>query len=125
MQYYNPLKAQNRRSWLSMDEAERVELIRQYHEQNGEYGESLDTHAAIHCAVETQISMETPVVCEALGRLLDQGLNRHDAIHAIGTVLAEHIHDLLSQKEDAETDPNEQYYERLSRFNADDWYSDA
>ena len=125
MQHYNPMKAPNRRSWLSMDEGERVELIRQYHEENGDYGESLNAHAAIHCAVETQIAMETPVVCEALVRLLDQGLHRHEAIHAIATVLAEHIHDLLGQKEDAEVDPNEKYYERLSQFNADDWYSDA
>ncbi len=125
MQYYNPLKAPNSRDWLLMDEAERVELICQYHEENGEYGESLDAHAAIHCAIETQIAMNTPAVCDALDRLLDQGLHRHDAIHAIGSILAEHIDDLLSKKDHSEDDPNEKYYDRLSRFNASDWHSDA
>lgn len=125
MQSYNPSKTPNRRDWLSMDEAERVELISQYHEENGEYGESLEAHAAIHCAVETQIAMKTPEVCDALGRLLGHGLHRHDAIHAIGSILAEHINDLLSRKEDVEDNPNKKYYERLSRLNASDWRSDG
>lgn len=125
MQDYNPLEAPNRRDWLSMDEAERIVLIRQYHEETGEYGGSLDAHAAIHCAIETQLAMKTPAVCDALGRLLDQGLHRHDVIHAIGSILAKHIHDLLNKKEHSEVDPNEKYYDRLSRFNASDWHSDA
>ena len=125
MQSYNPSMTPNPRDWLSMDEAERVELISQYHEEKGEYGESLAAHAAIHCAVETQIAMKTSEVCNALGRLLDQGLHRHDAIHAIGSILAEHMNDLLSGKEEDTDDPNEKYYDRLSRFNASDWQSDA
>jgi hypothetical protein len=125
MQSYDPATAPNSREWLSIDEAERIELVRQYHEDHGDYGESLEMHAGIHAVVETQIAMDIAEVRKTLQRLRKQGLNRHDAIHAIGTVLAEHMHALVTSDETPTGDANEKYYEQLSKFNVSAWYSDA
>lgn len=125
MQSYDPAKAPNSREWLAVDEPERIELIRNYHKDQGEYGESLEMHAGIHSAVETQIALDTREVRKTLRRLREQGLSRHDAIHAIGSVLVEHTHTLLTCERIPEGDPNEEYYERLSQFNVSDWYGGA
>jgi hypothetical protein len=36
-----------------------------------------------------------------MARLQSDGLSRHDAVHAIASVVAEHIHDLFNAKADA------------------------
>ena len=70
---------------------------------------SPDAHAAVHAVVETQISMgdETPVRCTA-SRLMAEGLDRHEAIHAIGIAFMGTIHDIANAAR-ADADPNERY----------------
>ncbi len=125
MRSYNPSKTPNRREWLALDEGERLRLTREFHRSHGEFGGLLDSHAAIHAAVETQIAMDTPNVSAALDRLQKQGLNRHDSVHAIGSILAEHMHELLRSDQPATEDANDRYYEKLSKFNAEDWLGDT
>jgi hypothetical protein len=125
MRSYNPSKTPNRREWLALDEGERLHLTREFHRSHGEFSGLLDSHAAIHAAVETQIAMDTPNVTAALGRLQKQGLNRHDSVHAIGSILAEHMHELLTSDQPATEDANDRYYEKLSKFNAEDWLGDT
>jgi hypothetical protein len=48
-------------------------------------------HAAIHVAVENQIAMGVELVGETVARLVAEGLDRHEAIHAIGALLAEDV----------------------------------
>jgi hypothetical protein len=82
-------------------------------------------HATIHVMVENQIALgdETPVK-RTLERLMSEGLDRHDALHAIGLVLAEHLNDLLANPEAAiGEDPNLAYYEALEQLTAQDWLS--
>jgi hypothetical protein len=45
-------------------------------------------------------------------RLIGEWLDRHDAIHAIGMVLAEHIYD-VSKTVKSDTDPNAPYFAAL------------
>jgi hypothetical protein len=52
-------------------------------------------------------------------RLMDEGLDPHEAIHAIGLVLAEFMQDLL-QVPQSDTDPNVPYFAALERLTADD-----
>jgi hypothetical protein len=125
MRSYNPSKKPNRREWLALDEGERLSLTREFHRSHGEFSALLDSHAAIHAAVETQIALDTPKVRAALRRLQKQGLNRHDAVHAIGSVLAEHMNELLRSDQPTAEDANERYYEKLSMFNAQDWLDDT
>jgi hypothetical protein len=64
-------------------------------------------------------SNDEPVV-RALARVMKQGLSRHDAIHAIGSVLAEYIYDALKLKEPAET-LRTRYYAAIERLTAAEW----
>ncbi len=84
----------------------------------------MEAHAGIHAAVETQLAMDVPNARSTLGRLRKSGLTRHDAIHAIGSVLAEHIHEIMTNH-DLESDEANSRYERLSTFTREDWYSDS
>ena len=78
----------------------------------------LALHSLVHTVVENQIALggETPLA-ETLARLKSQGLDRHDAIHAIASVLVNYIHAMLSG-----TDAG-QYYEALKGLTAESWYS--
>lgn len=62
---------------------------------------------------------DEPVV-RALARLIRQGLSRHDALHAIGSVVAEQIHDLLNVKDSPET-ARARYYAAIERLTAAQW----
>jgi hypothetical protein len=75
------------------------------------------------CVVESQIAMgdEIPVRSTAQ-RLMAEGLDRHDAVHAIGSVLAGFMNDLLRDPPpDADTDPNAQYFAELQQLTASGW----
>ncbi len=125
MRSYDPSKALDHEEWLALDESEQLDLVMEFHRSSGEYGESLDSHAAIHTAVETQLALEIPSVNAAFYRLRKQGLTRHDAVHAIGSVLFEFMQDCMGSDQTSTEDANEQYYERLSKFNAADWLDDT
>ncbi|HEY5624271.1 MAG TPA: hypothetical protein VIV14_10970 [Gammaproteobacteria bacterium] len=120
---YDPDVAPDKLDWIDTDEGEQLHRIMQFHESHGEYGESLEAHAALHVAIETQIATDTPEVEATLDRLVKQGLTRHDAIHAIGSVLADSIEEILASDESETADANARYYEKLSRLNASDWLS--
>ena len=123
MHLYNPLQAPDPKEWSAMDEQERIRLVEQYHRQAGIRLPNAKVHAVIHAVVETQVALgdELPVR-RTLERLMSEGLDRHDAIHAIGSVLAEHIFDLLSTPEAAsKADPNDAYCAAIERLTAEEW----
>jgi hypothetical protein len=97
MKRYDPLVAPDPESWLTTDEGERQRLVERYHRRQGVRLPNLRLHAVIHVVVESQVAMgdELPVA-GTLARLITEGLDRHEAIHAIGNVLAGHIHDLMT-----------------------------
>jgi len=78
-------------------------------------------HATLHAIVEAQIALEdeTPARHTAQ-RLIDDGLDRHEAIHAIALALVEFMRDLMNAPE-LGTDPNAPYFAALERLTADDW----
>ena len=53
-----------------------------------------------------------------LDRLVGEGLDRHEAIHAIGSVLAEFMFDLMG---DGAVGGNEKYFRQLEKLNAAEW----
>ncbi len=125
MHQYNPAKSPGPEEWLALDELTRLDLISQFHEDHGEFGESMDAHAGIHAVVETQLAMDVPNARSALGRLRRSGLTRHDAIHAIGSVLAEHMNEVVTNPDVSSDEANSRYYERLRTFTREDWLSDS
>lgn len=54
------------------------------------------------------------------GHRCTEGLDRHEAVHAIASVVAEHIHDLLNAKEDANSS-KAVYAAAVERLNAATW----
>lgn len=71
--------------------------------------------------IENQIAMgdEMPVR-QALERLMAEGLTRHGAVHALGSVLAEMIAGAFNDKE-AERFTTDAYNDAIARLTADDW----
>lgn len=118
---YDPLKAPDPKQWLALDEEAQVELVAKYHASAGVALPNARVHAAMHIGVENQIARgdETPVR-EKVRQLMAQGLNRHDAIHAVASVLVNHLYDLAQGKAPA-GDPNKRYYAALKRLNARKW----
>jgi hypothetical protein len=120
MRRYDPSVPPDPQLWLAIDEYERIALAREFHRRHKVKVPSLDAHAATHAIVETQLAERLPSVVSALSRLLAGGLDRHDAIHAIGCVLMEHIWN-LSNKPKPEGDSNKQYFDALDAFTIESW----
>ncbi|MFQ5814094.1 MAG: DUF1841 family protein, partial [Anaerolineae bacterium] len=53
-------------------------------------------HVAIHQTVENQIANhDPPETAETLEALMQAGYTRHEAIHAIGNIVAQEIYEIL------------------------------
>jgi hypothetical protein len=124
MKSYDPLKAPDPQQWLSLDERQRIALVRDYHRRKRIRVPNEQVHAAAHIIVENQIALgdETPVR-RTMQRLMTEGLDRHEAVHAVGMVLMEHIFDLVKGEKPPPpgADPNAPYFATLERLTADQW----
>lgn len=120
MEMYDPNQEPCPDDWKSLDEAERIELVMTYHTMAGVEVPDEHLHAVVHVIVENQIALgaETPVKA-TLDRLMSEGLDRHDAIHAIGSVLLNRVYELLSNGGNVRG--NEEYFEELKQLSAADW----
>jgi hypothetical protein len=121
MQTYDADKEPSATEWLAVDEAERIALVESYHRRRQIRVPQLTLHATIHVVVENQIALGEAVVIDALVRLRAEGLTRHDAVHAIGMVLAENIYEILKSPPAQASDPNPPYFDRLRRLTAAEW----
>ena len=123
MEIYDPLTEPDPDEWLSMDESERIDLVTEHHSQAGEKPPNEQLHAVIHVVVETQVAMgdETPTQA-TLARMMREGLDRHDAIHAVGTVVMLFLKDLIAAADEEEAERiNEKYFEELGKLTAAGW----
>jgi hypothetical protein len=112
--------------WLGLDEDKAVLLVEKYHRAARQRMPNLRVHAIIHAIVESQVALgdETPVAA-TLRRLRAEGLDRHNAIHAIGSALTGMIWEVTTGRADAGDDPNANYYEQLERLTAAGWLAQA
>ncbi len=117
---YNPNKAPIASVWLSTDEAERLEMILRYHKRKALDIPNPRLHAAIHVAIENQLAEGMPEAFQTLARLIKEGLNRHDAVHALGSVLSKQIYQ-ISKAETELKDPNAEYIKDLKSLSAESW----
>jgi hypothetical protein len=118
---YDPDIAPDPVPWLALDEDERINLVAEYHRRAGIALPDDVLHAVFHAIVETQIALgdEAPVR-RTVERLIDEGLDRHEAVHAVGTALAEHLHDVM-QTGTAKPISNEAYFAAVERLTAESW----
>ena len=120
MQKYDPMLNPDPEQWVALDDDERISLVMEYHQEVGIEPPDEYTHALLHVIVENQIALgeETPVDA-VLDRLIDENLDRHDSIHAIASILANHMYELM-HGEDAALG-NDEYYAELENLTAEKW----
>lgn len=122
LRQYDPETEPRAGDWLGLDERDRIDLAALYHRREGTSLPNAQLHAAIHVVVENQLALGEAVVMETLARLQSEGLNRHDAVHAIGSVLIEHVEKLLRGRVPAdEADGHRQYFRELKALTAARW----
>jgi hypothetical protein len=122
MERYDPEMAPPGEDWLEIDEGERLLLVEGYHRDARIPlpRRARKLHASMHVVVENQLASNDEPVVRALGRLMKEGLSRHDAIHAIGSLVAEEVYDLLKQEEPPDT-VRARYYAAVERLTASGW----
>ena len=122
MEYYKASQAPDAQEWLDMDEAIRIDWVRDSIGKDDEDDVPEDSkviHATIHVVVENQLAMGVEPVPATLSKLVRQGLTRHEAIHAIGAILSEDISDILKSNNDA--GQQNHYRKRLEKLTAKRW----
>ena len=122
MDEYNPDVAPDAEAWKAADEMDLMELVFQYHEKARIRMPNARAHAALHVMVENQVALaeQTPVA-EAIVRLMGQGLGRHDALHAVGSVLLTHMNNAAATNQPISRDA---YFNDVRVLTAESWYRD-
>ena len=121
MNAYDPDSSLPPNDWLGTDEAERIELVASYHRRKKIRLPNAQLHAVIHVIVENQLALGEAVVLDTLARLQSEGLSRHDAVHAIGSVLAGDVYELMQENTDATDNTYRRYLERVQKLTAENW----
>ncbi len=122
MERYDPEMTLAAEEWLETDEGERIQLVEEYH-RDARIPLPKRTrrlHASMHVIVENQLAANDEPVVRALVRLMKEGLSRHDAVHAIGSLVAEEVYDLLKEHDPPET-AHARYYAAIERLTAATW----
>ncbi|MCK5619120.1 MAG: hypothetical protein KAJ17_06960 [Candidatus Krumholzibacteria bacterium] len=117
---YDPLESPDPRDWIGIDEVERIKAVLEYHIFSSREVPNERLHALFHVVVENQLALAETSVLATLGRLMAEGLDRHDAIHAIGSVVSRHMYDMLHNDSPGNVLPDS-YYQELACLTAVGW----
>lgn len=115
---YDPEVAPDAARWQELGEDEQIMLAEAYHRQAEIELPNTTVHAIMHVIIENQVAQgdELPVR-RAIERLMGEGLDRHEAVHAVGSVLAAHLTDTLK----AGAANNAAYNAAVERLTAESW----
>jgi hypothetical protein len=100
---YNPNVAPNPGDWLGLPEHERMRIVSTFHMVHRLKAGDAKGHAAMHVIVENQIAIGFGPTVRAMARLQTQGLSRHDALHAIGSVVSNHMFEAMRKPAKADS----------------------
>jgi hypothetical protein len=122
---YDAARQPDAEDWLDLDEDQRISIVMAYHHQKRVKLENAQVHAVAHVMVENQIALgEPPLVAATMARLMEEGLDRHDAIHAVGSVLIGGLFGALREPNKA-GDHGAQYNRELAMLTAASWRAQA
>ncbi len=125
MKRYDPNVAPDPEGWLALDEAMRLALVADYHRQKRIRVPKQDLHAATHVIVENQAALGDDLpVCRTIERLTGEGLDRHEAVHAVGCVLMEQLSAVMQDGSPADFDMP-LYSASLEALTAENWLRDV
>ena len=118
MERYDPNQAPDPAEWKALSESERLALVEDYHRRAGIRVPNMQVHAAMHAVIESQAALgdELPVQ-RAIQRLMDGGLDRHEAVHAVGSVLANTIFEISKDREVSQ----EAYNAEVEKLTVESW----
>lgn len=121
MKSYDPAQPPDPDVWSGLSESRRLALVTRYHFEQKAPLPNARLHAAIHVTVENQAAQgDGNAIRVTLERLVHEGLERHEAIHAIGSVLAGLVWSLQGDAPPG-PDPNSSYREELQGLSAAGW----
>lgn len=121
MEYqYDPNQQPDAKKWLELDESERLDSVGAYHKKKKIKLSNVEGHAAAHTVIETFIANGREAVLQTCDRLIADGLDRHEAIHAICFVFMQLMHESL-QNPNYKGDPEKELYEKLSKLTKASW----
>lgn len=125
MERYDPEIPPDPGQWLALDEDERLILVEDYHRDARVRlpRAARRLHATMHAVVENQLAENDDPVVRALSRVIKEGLSRHDAIHALGSVVARHLYEAMKENDTPET-LRARYYAAVERLTAAEWLRD-
>lgn len=115
---YDPDVAPDPAQWLATPEADRLDAVRRHHKRAKCSAGSPELHAAIHIAVETQLAEGHVAATAAMDRLIAEGLERHEALHAIGSIVAAEMFDVVKARRTHDADA---YARKLGTLTAASW----
>lgn len=128
---YDPMIDPDPEDWLATDEQQRIDAIEHYHRREGFQAGRAGLHAAMHAVIENQVAEGDQLpVRRTLLRLMAEGLDRHEAVHAIASVLAiqlnEQVRALDSRAASSEQPSGRAfntllYFSELEKLTAEDW----
>ena len=116
MHDYDPEVGPPPADWLAMNEDDRTSLVEAYHRSRQIRLPQPRLHAALHVVVENQVALGESVVVEALARLQAHGATRHEGLHALGHVVAEHIQSLMKAGPNPSPELHVSYLERVRQL---------
>jgi hypothetical protein len=118
---YDPMATPEPSQWLASSEWDRLDAVLRQHKGARERSGSERVHAAVHVAVENQLAEGAGPAVSAMDRLLREGLDRHEALHAIGSLVAGQI---FGAPKHGAVD-NEAYANGLETLTAESWRRSA
>lgn len=119
---YDPEVQPDAEAWLALDEQERIARAERHHRHARIDLPSVKAHAVFHAIVENQIALGVESVMRAVPRLMKQGLSRHDAIHAVASVLTSQLYEQADAKEpDSAVVVQARYDAEVERLSAKEW----
>ena len=118
MDRYDPSQEPDAAEWTALSEAERIAFVEDYHRRAGVRVPNMRVHAAAQAVIESQAALgdELPVR-RAIQRLMDGGLDRHEAVHAVGSVLANTIFEISKDREVSQ----EAYNAAVEKLTVESW----
>ena len=119
---YDPDKPVDAAEWLALAEMEQQLIVERYHKRARVRLPSLRMHAVIHAAIEPQVAEGHAAACRALERMLAEGLERHDAIHALGSVMAKHMFGIMKE---GQAFDDAAYTRDLDALSAERWLAES
>lgn len=121
---YDPFVDPDPQAWLALDETVRTLVVEQAH-RDVDFGEANPrAHALAHVMVETDVAQADRPTRAALERLQREGLDRHEAVHAIGSVLLWHLDEMLAQGIGDKALSDRIYRDALEKLTAESWRRD-